>query len=167
MELQEIKDIKTLYLVKQDWLNGEYVLTDGNDNYGTLMYDGFSRQSGMAAIAGTTWTFETDKPLFWGNQTIFIKDSNNVQIGITKNIETTPCLVMNNGFTATFFNVSLFGNEYEWRLNKSGTIIRFKSPFFSLTDTITIFKDIPDGTLLLLCFLAEHILILRKRRRTS
>lgn len=170
MEYQEIKDIKTLYLIRQDWFNGEYFLTNNISNYGKLIYEGFARRTGVVFIAGNGWTFESEEPLFYGKTEVSIKDNNNNLVGkaVTEHLDTYPYLIMKNGFKAKFVSISMFSNQYEWFSEKWGTIIRIKSPFFSLTDTITLFENnIPDDLIPMLCFLSEHILISMRRRRST
>jgi len=172
MEYQEIDPAtNTLYLVKQSLFDGEYLLTDHTHNFGKLVYDGLGRETGLAYSAGKSWKFDYDFEPF-GKREILIYDDNNNLIGNATmhygRLSDPPVLTMNDGFTATFLDVAVFSHEYEWISNKLGSLIHIKSPAFSLTDTITIVRsDIPEDMIPLLCFLAEHILILQSRGSRS
>jgi hypothetical protein len=73
--------------------------------------------------------------------------------------------MMNDGFNATFNNLSIFSHEHEWTCKEHGPLLRFKFHPFSLTDDITILNnDIPVELIALLCFLSIHIVILGKRQ---
>lgn len=169
-DYQEIpENIDTLYLVKQDLFNGEYILTNHTNNFGKLIYDGLARRTGSAYSAYNSWTFELNEEPF-GKREILITDSNSNLTGkaIKGYSEDYPQLIMSDGFKARFTDVSLFSHDYEWTSDKAGAIIHLKSPAFSLTDTINIVdKNIPSELIVLLCFLSEHVLILRRRSRNS
>jgi hypothetical protein len=168
MEYQEITpSTHTLYLIKQSMFDGEYLLTDHTDNFGKLVYDGLGRETGLAYSAGKSWKFDYDFEPF-GKREILIYDHNNNLIGNATihygRLADPPVLTMNDGFTATFSDVAVFSHEYGWISPKLGSLIHIKSPTFSLTDIITIIrKDLPENMTPLLCFLAEHILILQNR----
>lgn len=172
MEFLEISPATdTLYLVKQSLFDGEYLLTDHTHNFGKLVYDGLGRETGLAYSAGKSWKFDYDFEPF-GKREILIYDDNGNLLGhATKHygrLSDPPTLIMVNGFKATFSDVSLFSHEYEWISPELGSLMHVKSPAFSLTDTITIIRnDIPEDMVPLLCFLAEHILILQSRGSRS
>ncbi len=172
MEYQEIDPATdTLYLIKQSLFDGEYLFTDHTNNFGKLIYDGLGRETGLAYAAGKSWKFDYDFEPF-GKREILIYDDNNNLIGNATihygRLSDPPTLIMANGFKATFSDVAVFSHEYEWISPKLGSVMRIKSPAFSLTDTITIIrKDLQENMTLLLCFLAEHILILQNRGSRS
>ena len=168
MEYQEIDPaIDTLYLIKQSLFDGEYLLTDHTNNFGKLIYDGLEREACTAYAAGKSWKFDYDFEPFGKREVLIYDDNNNLLGSVTKSygyLSGSPVLILNNGFKATFSDVALFSHEYEWISAELGSLIQIKSPAFSLTDTITMIrKDMPADTLLLLCFLAEHIMILERR----
>jgi hypothetical protein len=171
MEFQEIKEHQTLYLIRQDLFNGEYILTDHNQVFGTLMYDGLARETAVICTAHNNWKLDYDfEPL--GKKYILIFDDNEQLVGkITSEsgyLQDSPYLLMNDGFQAVFLNENIFSNKYEWTTDKLGCIINIKNSIFSLTNPISIVeKNIDRQKIALLCFLAQHLLILKDRRRKS
>ncbi len=168
MEFQEIGSaIDTLYLIKQSLFDPEYLLTDHTHNFGKLIYDSLELEIGMACTAGKSWKFDYDFEPFGKREVLIYDDSHNLLGHVIReysNLSAPPVLTMADGLKATFVDVAAFSNDHEWISSETGRLIHIKSPAFSLTDTITIIrKDIPADTIALLCFLAEHMLILKKR----
>jgi len=168
MEYQEIDPaIDTLYLIKQSIFDPEYLLTDHTDNFGKLIYDSLELEIGNAYTAGKSWKFDYDFEPFGKREVLIYDNSNNLLGNVTKGygyLSDPPVLTMTDGLKATFSDIAVFSHEYEWVSAESGSLIQIKSPAFSLTDTITIVrKDMSADTIALLCFLAEHILILQRR----
>jgi hypothetical protein len=165
MEYQELKQTKALFMVRQDIINGEYILTDHILNYGKLVYDGLGREEGNVYAAGIGWKFGYDFEPF-GKAEILIYNNPDTLIGkATSNRHWESVkLIMNDGFIAKFEDPSIFLHEYEWTCKEHGTLLRFKVHPFSLTDDIHILNNtISIQLITLLCFLSSHILILKKR----
>ena len=168
MEYQELKQAKSLFMVKQDIFNGEYILTDHTFNYGKLVYDGLGREQGIAYTSDSNWKFGYDFEPF-GKSEILVYDSFDHLIGkiVLNRNSGSAKLIMQEGFTAKFENSFIFSNEYQWTCEEYGPLLRFKIHSFSLTDDIDILNDsISSQLTILLCFLATHIII-RKKRHSS
>ena len=168
MEFKEIgQTIDTLYLIKESLFDPEYLLTDHTDNFGKLIYDSLELEIGDARTASKSWKFDYDFEPFGKREVLIYDDSHNLLGNVIRDyghLSNPPVLTMTDGLKATFSDVAMFSNEYEWISAKEGRLIHIKSPAFSLTDTITILrKDIPVDTIALLSFLAEHMLILLRR----
>jgi hypothetical protein len=170
MEFQKIKDLKTLYLIRQDLFNGEYVLTDHQNNFGKLTYDGLARETADIASYYGNWKLDYDFELF-GNSQIMIYDDTNLmlrEIIVGYNYpHQPPSLAMTDGFTATFSKSDLWSDTYQWKSNISGSLIHIKNAIFSMTNTITVIDNniINEEKITLLSFLAQHLLILKSRRK--
>lgn len=163
MEYQEFKQAQSLFMVRQDVINGEYILTDHHLNYGKLIYDGLGREEANAYATGINWKFTYDFEPF-GKSEILIYNSLDAVIGkvVLSRHGNAPKLIMNDGFTAKFDDTSLLSNE--WTCKQHGALLNFKVHPFSLTDDIFILNDaIPIQLTILLCFLAAHIIILKRR----
>jgi hypothetical protein len=165
MEYQELKDPKILYMVRQDIINGEYILTDHIQNYGKLIYDGLGREEGNVYTASNNWKFGYDFELFSKIEILlYDKDESLIGKAVKNHYQESAKLMMNNGFSASFDYLSIFSHEYEWTCKEHGPLLRFKFHPFSLTDDITVLNnDIPAELTILLCFLSAHIIILIKR----
>jgi 1,4-dihydroxy-2-naphthoate octaprenyltransferase len=75
---------------------------------------------------------------------------------------------MTDGFTAIFSKADISSNTYQWKSNISGVLIHIKNALFSMTNTITVIDDdITEEKITLLSFLAQHLLILKGRRKQS
>lgn len=171
MEFQKIKDRKTLYLIRQDLFNGEYVLTDHQNNFGTLTYDGLARETAEIVSYYGDWRLGYDFEPF-GNAQIIIYDNTDLFLGeiiVGYNyLHQPPSLAMTDGFTAIFSKADLSSNTYQWKSNISGSLIHIKNALFSMTNTITVIDDdITEEKITLLSFLAQHLLILKGRRKQS
>jgi hypothetical protein len=169
MEFHEIKDHQSLYLIRQDLFNGEYILTDHNQVFGTLMYDGLARETSVISTAHNNWKLDYDFEPFGKNYVLIFDDNAQLLGKITwtpGHLQDSPYLLMNDGFKAVFLNENTFSSKYEWTTDKLGCIISIKNSIFSLTNPISIVeKNIDRQTITLLCFLAQHLLILKDRRR--
>ncbi|MGN8069134.1 hypothetical protein [Mucilaginibacter sp. 22184] len=168
MEFQKIgQTTGTLYLIKESLFDPEYLLTDHTANFGKLIYDSLELEMGTAYIAGKSWKFDYDFEPIGKREVLIYDESNNLLGNVIRGygyLSNPPVLIMTNGLKATFSDVAAFSSECEWISAELGRLIHIKSPVFSLTDTITIIrKDMPADTIALLCFLAEHMLILLRR----
>jgi hypothetical protein len=85
MEYQELKAPEILYMVRQDIINGEYILTDHIHNYGKLVYDGLGREEGNAYIAGNSWKFGYDFELFGKTEILIYDSQGNLTSKVVKN----------------------------------------------------------------------------------
>lgn len=169
MGFQKIKGLQTLYLVRQDLFNGEYVLTDHHNNFGKLVYEGLARETAEITSCYGEWCLGYDFEPF-GNTKIIIYDNANVVQGtitVAYNyLEALALLAMNDEFTATFSKDSLISNTYEWKASGPGSLIHIKNAMFSLTNTITVTNiSISEERIILLGFLAQHLLILKSRNK--
>jgi hypothetical protein len=171
MEFQKIENLKTLYLIRQDLFNGEYVLTDHHKNFGKLTYDGLARETAEIGSYYGNWKLDYDFVPF-GNAKILIYDDTDLMLGeiiVSYNyLHQLPSLAMTDGFTAIFSKGDLLSDTYKWKSNKSGSLIYIKNAIFSMTNTITVIdNNIDEEKITLLSFLAQHLLIFKGRRKQS
>ncbi len=165
MEYHEIQDQQTLYLVRQDLFNGEYILTDHDNNFGELIYDGLARRTGDIKSFYGNWRLDYDFELF-GKTEVLIYDATDIMLGKITIGGDYPLLMMADGFTAVFSKMDLLSNKYEWKSKKTGCFIYIENAIFSMTNTIKVINpNIDKGKTTLLTFLAQHLLLILERER--
>jgi hypothetical protein len=161
------KQTTELLLLRHGWVSPEYELTDNNNVYGKLSYNGLSRRMAMAESATHKWIFKMGD-LF--TRTVFIIDEGGEIVGETKReiFSRRTVLTLQTGFTAEFYRPFFFSRERIWESSGYGTILRTKSYPFLYKDTITIEQSMAPPTVIpLLVFLGAHLTILRRRRRAA
>jgi hypothetical protein len=165
---QEINTTTTneLSLLRHGWWSPEYELTDGLNQYGQLSYDGISKRNAEVSTATCILYFNFEE---FFSRTILITDNSGTVIGkCTRELfSRARVLTLGSGFTARFYNPSLFSREYVWESVGYGKIMSLKNHFpFTLTTDIHLYPtNTPVAVIPKLIFLGAHLIILRRRKR--
>jgi hypothetical protein len=162
------KQVNQLSVIRHGWWGPRYELTDGNNSYGNLSYQGISKRYATVETAAGKWTFSF-AALF--DRSILITDEKGMVIGESTRdfFSRTRTLKLQSGFTADFYRPSIWSRQYVWQSVGYGKIMTITNRFpFTLTTGVYIEQtQTPAHIIPLLIFLGTHLTILRRRKRAA
>jgi hypothetical protein len=161
MELDALRSIdklkiNTLWILKPKWYKERYELTDNAFVYANIYSKGW----------GQTIIFETTGEVFsicnsWrGNLTITNVHGDVLGTTNSKQFSTCTNITLSNGQTHTYYNPSMWKDEYVWEDEFNAELIRIKYGSLSSKATITFNKraaEIPDFNMLVFLGFKLHL----------
>lgn len=156
-----------LTLLRKSFFFPWYELTDGQNTYGKLSYEGFFRRTAIVELADRTYKIEFES--FFSRMMNIIL--NGEIIGKCKlGLFSKANLTMNDGFEAELSRDSVWTRGYAWNTSRFGNIVKLTEALFSYKKVVTITTDqnsVNIDNMPLLCFLGSHLIILRRNRRRA
>ena len=156
-----------LTLLRKAFFFPWYELTDGQNTYGKLSYEGLFRRTAIVELANRTYKIEFES--FFSRMMNIIL--NGEIIGKCKlGLFSKANLTMNDGFEAELSRDSVWTRGYAWNTSRFGNIVKLTEALFSYKKVVTITTDpnsVNIDNMPLLCFLGSHLIILRRNRRRA
>jgi hypothetical protein len=156
-----------LTLMRKGFFFPWYTLTDEQNTYGKLSYEGFFRRTALVETANTNYRIEYEG---FFSRTLLISSNGELMGKLKIGLFSGASLMMNDGFEADFELENLLGRTFIWKTNRFGEMMRLKEVLFSYRKTLNLTLDptmVNIDMMPLLAFLGSHLLILRRNRRRA
>ena len=160
-----------LTLVRTGFWNPEYLLSDGQFEYGRLSRVSFSTSEKVIEIANNTYTMR--KPGVFSKEMLILRNGEVIGKTTRNAWKYITTIELNDGFTASFVKThgrGIFSTKMSWMANGSELMMIACRSRYSQPMTITIIDQnmAKQGDhLLLLAFIGIHIRLVRQAQAAA